>query len=230
MHFVFFVNLHIIDYALTIILNMAKESFLKKLFANKIFANILLMIAILGVLITLTLVGLNFYTRHNQSITVPNVKGLQVNEAASFLSTAGLKYEVVDSVYRRGGTPGAILEQVPKASSQIKVGRTVFLTVLAFGQQMVSVPDLTDYSQRQAVSLLEALGFTNIQINEVYSEYKDLVISVEYNNKPLKKGQKVPIDAFVRMQVGNGIAEPAADSTDTVKPETKTPKSDESFF
>lgn len=209
---------------------MAKESLLKKIFANKIFANILIMLSIIGVLVVSTLIGLNLYTRHNQSIAVPNVKGLQVNEAATFLSTAGLKYEVVDSVYRRGGTPGAILEQVPKASSQIKVGRTVFLTVQAFGQQMVSVPDLTDYSQRQAVSQLEALGFTNIQINEVYSEYKDLVISVEYNNKPLKRGQKVPIDAFVRMQVGNGIPEPATDSIDTLQPETKSEKSEESFF
>jgi beta-lactam-binding protein with PASTA domain len=209
---------------------MAKESLLKKLFANKIFTNVLIMIVIFTVLIVLTLIGLNLYTRHNQSLTVPNVKGLQVNEAASFLSTAGLKYEVVDSVYRRGGTPGAIIEQVPKASSQIKVGRTVFLTVQAFSQQMISVPDLTDYSQRQAVSLLEALGFTNIQIDEVYSEYKDLVISVEYNNKPLRKGQKVPIDAFVRMQVGNGIVEPVPDSTTTSEPETKGDKSDESFF
>ncbi len=209
---------------------MAKESLLKKLFANKIFANVLIMTTITGVLIILTLIGLNLYTHHNQSITVPNVKGLQVNEAAAFLSTAGLKYEVVDSVYRRGGIPGAILEQVPKASSQIKIGRTVFLTVQAFGQQMISVPDLTDYSQRQAVSLLEALGFTNIQIDEVYSEYKDLVIAVQYNNKPLKKGQKVPIDAFVRMQVGNGILEPATDSIDSTQPETKGEKSDESFF
>ena len=183
------------------------------------------MILAFALLIVFTLIGLNLYTRHNQSIVVPNVKGLQIKEASSFLSSAGLKYEVVDSVYRRGGTPGAIVDQVPKASSQVKVGRTIFLTVQAFGQQMISVPDLTDYSQRQAISLLEAMGFTNIQIEEVYSEYKDLVISVQYNNKTLQKGQKVPLDALVRLQVGNGMTQPTVDSLAPQQAEEQTPDS-----
>lgn len=211
-------------------MNMAKESLLGKIFRNKIFANILILLLISGLLIVLTLLGLNLYTRHNQSITVPNVTGLQLNEADAFLSTAGLKYEVVDSVYRRGGTPGAIIDQIPKATSQIKKGRTVFLTVQAFGQQMISVPDLADYSERQAVSLLEAMGFTNIQIDEVFSEYKDLVISVSYNNKQYNKGLKVPVDAFVRIQVGNGMSQPATDSIDSAKVDTQTPNSGESFY
>ncbi len=204
---------------------MAKENFFKKIFANKIFVNVLIMILAFALLIVFTLIGLNLYTRHNQSIVVPNVKGLQIKEASSFLSSAGLKYEVVDSVYRRGGTPGAIVDQVPKASSQVKVGRTIFLTVQAFGQQMISVPDLTDYSQRQAISLLEAMGFTNIQIEEVYSEYKDLVISVQYNNKTLQKGQKVPLDALVRLQVGNGMTQPTVDSLAPQQAEEQTPDS-----
>lgn len=182
-----------------------------------------------GLLLALTFWGLNIYTRHDQTIVVPNVKGLQVEEAASFISSAGLYYEVVDSVYRRGGTPGAIVEQIPKAASQIKLGRTIFLTVQAVGQPMISVPDLTDYSQRQAASLLQALGFTNIQIEEVSSEYKDLVISVEYNNRPIAKGQKIPQNAFLRMKVGNGQAEAPADSTNGDEP-VKVENSDESFF
>lgn len=208
---------------------MANESFLGKIFKNKIFANIIIIVLVLGLLLVLTFFGLNLYTRHNQSISVPNVKGLQVEEAATFLSSAGLKYEVVDSVYRRGGTPGAIIEQIPKSSSMIKVGRTIFLTVQAKGQPMISVPDLTDYSQRQAVSLLEATGFTNIQIEEVASEYKDLVISVTYNNKPLSKGQKVPLNAFVRIQVGNGLVQPV-DSTSTQNDSLQSGNLDENSY
>lgn len=184
---------------------------------NKIIANILAMILIFGLLIVLTMIGLNFYTRHNQSIIVPNVKGLKVEEADVFLSKAGLKYEVIDSVYKKGGTPGTIVDQVPKASSQIKVGRTLYLTVQAVGQQMLSVPDLTDFSERQAVSQLEAMGFSNIHIESVASEYKDLVISVTYNNKSYHKGQRIPIDAFVRIQIGDGMVQPAEDSLSTTQ-------------
>lgn len=183
---------------------------------------------VFGLLLVGTFVGLNIYTRHNESISVPNVKGLRVKDAATFLASSGLKYEVVDSVFKRGGTPGAVLEQIPKASSQVKSGRTVFLTVQATGQQMVTMPDLNDYSQRQAVSLLESLGFADVQIVPVASEYKDLVISLEYKGATVSKGQKIPQGALLRLYVGNGLGSASTDSTEA-EGQVKV-NSDESFF
>lgn len=166
-----------------------------------------------------TLYWLKGYTRHDQKVTVPALKGLQVEEAAAILHSAKLRYEVVDSIYEKRGVPGAVLEQVPFENSTVKEDRTVYLIVQAKAEQLVSIPDLADYSQRQAESLLNALGFTNIKIEQVSSDYKGLVISVEYKGVQLVEGQKIPKGSVLLMKVGDGLG---GTTSDTIReyPET----------
>ena len=82
---------------------------LKKIIGNIYFKNIALMIIIFAVLIFIELFGLDKYTRHNETIEVPYLKGLQVEEAAAILRSSGLEYEVVDSVLYKKGVPGSVL-------------------------------------------------------------------------------------------------------------------------
>lgn len=177
---------------------------LKKIIGNIYIKNFFLIIIVFIAVILGVLYWLDAYTRHNQSITVPSLKGLQIEEAAAILRSSSLGYEVVDSIFEKRGVPGAVLEQIPKENSEVKEGRTIYLTVQAKAEQLVSIPDLTDYSQRQAEALLNALGFTNIKIEEVSSEYRGLVVSVEYKGTPLSTGQKIPKGSVLRMKVGDG--------------------------
>lgn len=174
------------------------------------------MFVVLVVLVLITLFWLDRYTKHGQKITVPALKGLQIDEASAILQASKLSYEVVDSIYEKRGVPGSILEQIPRESSDVKEGRTIYLIVQAKAEQLVSIPDLADYSQRQAEALLNALGFTNMQIIEVPSDYKGLVVSVEYKGVPIISGKKIPKGSFLRLNVGNGAGVYAAtDSTST---------------
>lgn len=192
---------------------------LKKIIGNIYFKNIALMIIIFAVLIFIALFGLDKYTRHNEKIEVPYLKGLQVEEAAAILRSSGLEYEVVDSIFEKKGVPGSVLEQIPKEKSYVKGGRSIYLTVQAKAEQLVPIPDLEDYSQRQAQALLNSLGFNNIQISEVKSEYKGLVIAVEYKGIPIKGGQKVPKGSVLVMKVGSG-GEESSDTDTEIVPET----------
>lgn len=182
---------------------------LKKIIGNIYLKNITLMIIIFMVIIMAALCGLEKYTRHNQKIEVPSLKGLQIDEAAAILRSSGLGYEVVDSVFEKKGVPGSVLEQIPREKSNVKEGRVIYLTVQAKAEQLVPIPDLEDYSQRQAQALLNSLGFNNIQITEVKSEYKGLVVSVEYKGIPVKGGQKIPKGSVLVMKVGGGGEEPS---------------------
>lgn len=165
------------------------------------------MIVVVLVLVFGALYWLEAYTRHDQKVTVPPLKGLQVEEAAAILHSVNLRYEVVDSIYEKRGVPGAILEQVPDENSTVKEDRTIYLIVQAKAEQLVSVPDLIDYSQRQAEALLNALGFTNIRTEYIASDFKGLVLSLEYKGVPVTGGQKIPKGSVLVMKVGDGSGE-----------------------
>lgn len=191
-----------------------KNIFLR-FFTNIFVKNLLLMAIIAVVLVAGVLIGLSYYTKHNEWIAVPNLKGLQIEEAGNILRSTELKYEIVSSLYDTGQPPGSIVEQIPKENSNIKKGRKVFLYIQAEGEQMISIPDLKDMSRRQAESQLNTLGFTDIKIAEVPSVYKGLVISLSYEGKEVVPGQKIPKGAPLRMTVGAG-GESVADSIPSI--------------
>lgn len=183
---------------------MKKQSILSRFLANVYVKNLLLMAAVAVALIIVVLITLNFYTKHNESIIVPSVKGLQAEEAMNILRSSNLGYEISDSVYQAEGVPGSVIEQVPVGESNVKKGRTVFLIVKARGVQMVAIPELKDFSRRQAEAQLNSLGFTRITIEEVPATYKGLVISVSYRGRNIVPGQKIPKGAPLVLTVGAG--------------------------
>lgn len=196
-----------------------KSSFIKQVLSNIFVKNIVLMAIVSAILIGLTLFALNIYTRHNDTREVPDLKGMQVQDAAAIVSSANLKYEVVDSVYQKDGVPGAILEQIPKGKSKVKEGRTIYLTIQSVSEPLIAVPDLEDASLRQSETLLRTLGFTNINIEYIPSEYRGLVYSVEYRGNKLKAGEKIPKGSTLTLKVGDGgLSNMPTDSLENISP------------
>jgi hypothetical protein len=60
------------------------KGFLMKLIKNPYILNLLLAICIACGLVYGTLKWLESYTRHNEAVVVPDVKGLDIEEAAEF--------------------------------------------------------------------------------------------------------------------------------------------------
>lgn len=224
---------------------MASNNKTQKIFGNKIFLNISIIIGTGIVLIALVLFMLRIYTRHGQNIIVPDLQGLQVEEAKSLLRSKGLKAEVVDSIFKIDAVPGAVLEQVPKASNKVKKGRAIFLTIYSQSPQQIAIPELVDYSERQARALLNSLGFDQIETVETPSEYSGLVLSVEYKGRRLVAEEKIPAGSPIRLIVGSNtiydslsidneyvvspdIQQKSPDKTS--KTEVEQSKIDESFF
>lgn len=173
----------------------------------KIILNLLLM-AVIGVgLIWLALGWLNIWTGHGHEEVVPDVKGQSYENARMILEEAGLSVELSDSVYDSKARPGTVVDQNPKVNTRVKPGRTIYLTINAFSPKTVSVPALTDISSRQARSILEGLGITNVVEESVISEYKNLVLGARYNGKRLTAGARVPVNARITLEVGDGMPE-----------------------
>ncbi|MBZ4675293.1 MAG: hypothetical protein JG772_983 [Dysgonamonadaceae bacterium] len=178
------------------------KSPLNKMLGDSIWKNFLAIIVVALVLLILLLFYLRVYTRHNQNIYVPKLEGLQIEEASSILKSKGLNIEITDSIFRKDAVPGAIIEQTPKPNSRVKTGRNIYVSIYSKNPQQISIPELADYSLRQAEALLSSMGFDQLSIEKVPSQYDGLVIAVEYKGRTLQANEKIPAGAPLTLVVG----------------------------
>lgn len=175
-------------------------SFLK----SPLFRRHLLIIAsvVVGLVISF-LIAIHLYTRHNQSVQVPDFRGVLEQSVAGIAARSNLRVEVVDSIYTTEVPKGAVVDQIPKAASRAKSGRIVFLTINARSDRMVSIPDVLNLSQRQAVAALDAAGIKVAYTQSVSSPYSNLVLGVNYKGSAVSLGQKMPVGSAVVLVVGS---------------------------
>lgn len=206
------------------------NNFFVKLIKNPYVLNLLLAVVVACGLIYGTLKWLDKYTRHNEAVVVPDVKGLKVEEAAEFFKNSNLRYNVIDSVFSKDVSPGAIVELVPSAGSKVKEGRIVFITVNALTSQMATIPEVEDLSFRQAYALLRARGFENVEIEYVPGDFKDLAVSVDLRGRVLKKGEHVPLTAPLILKVSSGEAEILPEDSLSTMPVESLDSEEENWF
>jgi beta-lactam-binding protein with PASTA domain len=109
---------------------MFEEQDMKKFIQSSSFRKAALGIAL--VYITLILGSwfwLGWYTDHGEYVSVPDLKGMPLDQAMAALQERDLDYLVIDSVYDRKAKPGSVFDQSPVFESQVKQGRQVFLTI-----------------------------------------------------------------------------------------------------
>ena len=198
---------------------MSKKKNEKKLSIKKILIHFVAIIATAVLLVFLTLAFLNVYTRHGQSVDVPRIEGLQVTEARTILRAKGLNIHVLDSIYVRHAVPGAIIDQKPSANNNVKIGRTVYVTVFARNPRQITIPNVVHNSTRHAMATLNSMGFNQITIHEVPSPHAGLVLGVEYRGRTLTEGESIPAGSPLRLVVGGGRVENEP-FTDTIAPRT----------
>lgn len=180
----------------------------KRYFLNNIYIrNLLSLILVSGLLLFVVLIGLSFYTRHGQAVEVPDVKGLSVESARGFFAGKELNFVVIDSVFIKNAVPGSISEIIPQAGSKVKKKRTIYLKIVAYLPQLLTIPDVKDASQRQSLAMLRSLGFESIEIKSVPGFYRDLVVGIESKGKLMEAGQRVPAGTPVSLLVSSGSSE-----------------------
>lgn len=182
---------------------------------------ILLLVAVL--LVGGTFWWLDHYTRHGESVEVPDIVDLFYDDADILLAEHEMYATIVDSMYIDDRPRGVVLDQVPRAGSSVKRGRTIYLTVNAFSPRRIPIPKLDDLSYRQAQEVLKSLGFPKPYIVYEDSEYKDLVLRVLADGEPIDAEERYAEDTRLTLVVGNGrflparrkVVSAAEDSTET---------------
>ena len=169
------------------------------------------MFAVIVLLVILVQVGMNVYTHHGERIAVPNLKKVSLERAQDIADELELELVVTDTGYIKTLPPGTILEQMPAAGTFVKSGRIIYITINATSTPTMVLPDIIDNSSyREAVAKLKSMGFKIGEPQYIPGE-KDWVYGIIVNNRNVAVGQKIPIEAVLTIQVGNGQRD-AADS------------------
>jgi len=166
---------------------------------------IFLMVSIVIFVFFLVYNSLMIYTKHNKYIEVPNLLGLNLDEAINILKKNKLKYEVLDSSKFFVEIPNySIISQIPLESELVKKNRKIYLNVNPRNFQKVSLPNVIQITKRNAESILTALGFQVLEYNYVDDIGKDMVLDVLYDGEKIVPGQKIPMNSGLSLILGNG--------------------------
>jgi beta-lactam-binding protein with PASTA domain len=180
---------------------------LKKVFTKALLYNILIAIGITAVLLFFVNYGLKIYTRHGQTMKVPDVRGINFDAATDTLEKYHLDYEIMDSAYMPDKPALSIIEQNPKPETVVKSGRTIYLTVNASSAPLAEVPDLVGKSSYKYARIqLEGLGFKVADPIYKPDPHRDALLSMLVDGKPLKVGAKISKGKTITLVLGQGLS------------------------
>lgn len=180
---------------------------LKNFIFSKVFIKNLGLAVVFAIgLVIVTLIWLNFYTRHGQARPVPDFTGLSVGEARELAGRNKLRFQIIDSIYTSEVPRGTIAEQSPEPGFRVKKKRNVMLTINAFKPEMVAMPDLVDMSMRQASRVLESSGLVmgstrfkpDISVNMVIEQY--------YRGRHISPGDSIQKGSEIDLVLGSGLS------------------------
>ncbi len=180
------------------------KNFFTKFASAYVWGNVMAVLIVIALLCIGVKYGLDYYTRHGESIAVPNIVHMQFNDAEDKLDSLGLEIVVTDTGYIKSLPPDCILDQSPVPGKRVKGGRVIYVTINSAGSPTLVLPDVIDNgSFREASAQLMAMGFKLGEPEYIPGE-PDWIYGIKVNGKPVRAGQRIPVDARLVIVVGDG--------------------------
>jgi len=160
---------------------------------------------VLGIIITL----LFFYfylpatTNHGESITVPDLEGISVDELQDFLVERDFRYEVIDSVYSEDLPPLTVTRQFPKANAKVKQNRKIFISVNSVNPPSTRMPDLLDKTLKNAELILKSYELKRGKVLSKPDPFRN-VLEQRYQNDTIPPNTKIPKGSVIDIVIGDG--------------------------
>lgn len=180
--------------------------FLKFLISKMFLKNLLLAVVIIPLVVALIFLVLKIYTHHGQAFQVPDFSGMSLEEVEQVCEKKDLRFEISDSIFLSSKKRGTIVEQNPGAGFKVKQNRTIFLTINAFNQLKVKMPDVVGGSVRQAKVSFETYGLKIGRLNYTQDRFLNNVLEQKFNGVTIKKGELIEKGSYIDLVVGNGMS------------------------
>jgi len=168
------------------------------------------------VFILLLFLWINWFTNHNVVVQVPDIVGINMQEAIEKLDDVGLRFEITDSVYLENMKRDAISEQDPIAGSDVKPNRIIYLVVNALDKPKVKMPMLVDQSLTLAKALIKNNGLELGNIDYVYDEIgNNLVTKQSINGMEVPAGKMITEGTRIDLVVVKNQSDEGANADST---------------
>lgn len=172
-----------------------------------LWVNILAGFFLMVLLLFLLSILLGPCTRHGKNKTVPNVVGKTFQEAEKILNNSGFDVEIQDSIYIDTMIKGGVIRQVPDGDAIIKISRTVYLTVNRQVPPTVEMPNLKDFSFRNAELQLKNMGLRIGDTSYIHDFARNTVQEQLYRGSPITPGTKIQQGSVIDLVLSDGVGE-----------------------
>ena len=160
----------------------------------------LMMIAVaVGLLSLAAHLAMQVGTRHSARRTVPDFTGMPYDLARRAAAERSLKLHVNDSLFVPAYDGGVVLDQLPEGGTEVKPGRTVYITINSYRQKSVEVPYVAERSLRQAKNMLEIAGLEIAELIYKPDMATNYVLEQWCNGRKMERGDRV------EMEMGSGV-------------------------
>ncbi|MEO9967248.1 MAG: PASTA domain-containing protein [Reichenbachiella sp.] len=163
-------------------------------------------LASIGILLFVFYIYLPLSTNHGESMTVPNLEGILLEELDEFLEERDLRYEVEpDSGYSPKYPPYAVLKQFPLANAKVKEGRKIYITLNSAKPPVVKMPKLVQISLKDAQLQLRSLGLLLGDVRYKPDFALNSILGQYYKGEKIQPGSEIPKGARIDFEVGDGL-------------------------
>lgn len=182
-----------------------------QLFKVRNWVDLLVHIAVIGIL-GICLVFFFFYvylpldTHHGETITVPDVRGVALDELDEFLEVRDLRYEVTeDSGFSASQAPLTVLKQFPLPNSKVKENRKIYITLNAEEPPLVRMPNLVGGSIKNALLMLDQYDLLLGQIIYRPDLALNAVLAQQIEGRDVLESEHIPKGSSIDLVAGDGL-------------------------
>jgi beta-lactam-binding protein with PASTA domain len=176
--------------------------------------NTLIILVILYLISWLGSLMLSSYTRHGESLTLPNLKGLGFEEVQQILEQKKLRYIITDTAFIDSMPKGSVIEQNPLPNTKVKEGRFIYITLNSNSSVGVLMPNLINNSLRFAETVLNSSGLKLGTVIYKPDIAAGAVLDQLYKNQSIQPNIKIPKGASIDLIVGDGMGSTEVDIPD----------------
>ncbi len=181
-----------------------------------ILTHITLQLVLAGLVIMLFFMAfLPSYTHHRDTISVPNLVGMSIEEMTKFLSSRGIEFDIKDSsLYNPKMKPYTVTSQTPEPGMRIKKSRKLHLTANPRVMPKIQIPaSLGDGMEfKDAERMLQNVKLDVGRIAYKPHKSKNTILEIYHKGtkitpKQIKEGYKIPLFSKLDLLVADGLGE-----------------------
>ncbi len=156
-------------------------------------------------------------TNHGDTITVPNLIGMELKDIDEFLSDRDLRYEILDdSSYSSEYPPYSILQQNPSENEKVKENRKIYLTLNSSIPPKIKMPKIINGSVKNAQLILKSYDLKLGEITYVPDMARNAVLKMFIEGDSVSENDLVLKGSIVDLEVGNGLGNQIFDTPDLI--------------